>query len=117
MRRVLGTGAAVLFALVVGLAAGAAGGAPLTAKQGLGKQLFFDKSLSHGGNQSCASCHTPSAAFTDPNKLRPTSAGDNAALFGPRNAPSAMYMAFSPDFQYDPTEGLYIGGQFDDGRA
>lgn len=28
-----------------------------------------------------------------------------------------MYMAFSPAFHFDETEGLYIGGQFVDGRA
>ena len=96
---------------------GAAQAGGLTAKQSLGKKLFFDQSLSHGGNQSCASCHTPSVGFTDPNKAFATSAGSNPALFGPRNAPSAMYMAFSPTFSFDQTEGLYIGGQFSDGRA
>ena len=107
------------FALALALAAvsGAAQAGNLTAKQQLGKKLFFDQSLSHGGNQSCASCHTPSVAFTDPNKANATSAGSNPMLFGPRNAPSAMYMAYSPKFYYDEAEGLYIGGQFDDGRA
>jgi cytochrome c peroxidase len=91
--------------------------AVLSAEQQLGKSLFFDSGLSHGGNQSCASCHNPSAAFTDPDKLHATSKGDNPLLFGNRNSPSAMYMAYSPDFHFDTEEGLYLGGQFTDGRA
>jgi cytochrome c peroxidase len=89
----------------------------LTAEQQLGKSLFFDKGLSHGGSQSCASCHSPTVAFTDPDSSHATSKGDNPALFGNRNAPSAMYMAYSPTFHYDADEQLYIGGQFTDGRA
>jgi cytochrome c peroxidase len=38
-------------------------------------------------------------------------------LFGNRNSPTAAYMAFSPEFHFDATEGLYVGGQFWDGRA
>ena len=85
--------------------------------EALGKQLFNDTSLSHGGNQSCASCHAASAAFTDPDKSHATSKGDDPTLFGSRNAPSAMYMAYSPDFHYDTDGETYVGGQFDDGRA
>ena len=96
---------------------GAAAAAPLTPTQQLGKMLFSDKSLSHGGNQACASCHSPAFAFTDPDKTHPTSKGDNPSLFGNRNAPSASYMAYSPVFHYDPDEQTYVGGQFDDGRA
>jgi cytochrome c peroxidase len=99
------------------LCAGGAAAAPLTPTQQLGKMLFFDKSLSHGGNQACASCHSPAVAFTDPDKTHPTSKGDNPSLFGNRNAPSASYMAYSPDFHYDTVDGTYVGGQFDDGRA
>ncbi len=110
MRHIILAGAAALF-----LTSPAA--ATLTAQQTLGKALFFDNSLSHAGNQSCASCHSPAAAFTDPDKSHATSKGDNPALFGNRNTPSAMYMAYSPDFHFDVDEGLYIGGQFGDGRA
>jgi len=91
--------------------------ATLTPQQALGKSLFFDSALSHGGNQSCASCHSPANAFTDSDKSHATSKGDNPALFGNRNAPTAMYMAYSPDFHFDTDQGLYIGGQFGDGRA
>jgi cytochrome c peroxidase len=83
----------------------------------LGRVLFFDPSLSEPAGQSCASCHDPAAAFTDPDKDRPTSKGVHRERFGSRNAPSAMYMAFSPAFHFDKAEGVYLGGQFWDGRA
>ncbi|MEO8722601.1 MAG: cytochrome c peroxidase, partial [Sphingobium sp.] len=92
-------------------------GTALTAEQALGKALFADASLSKNGTQSCASCHSSSSAFTDPDKSHPTSKGDNPSLFGPRNTPTAMYAAYSPTFQFDEGEGLWVGGQFLDGRA
>jgi cytochrome c peroxidase len=114
-RRAVSRGTLAL-ALSLGFAVPATA-ATLTPVQQLGKSLFFDKSLSHAGTQSCASCHTPAVAFTDPDKSNPTSKGDDPTLFGNRNTPSAMYMAFSPTFHFDADEGLYIGGQFWDGRA
>lgn len=39
---------------------------PLTVEGvALGKKLFFDKTLSGDGTQSCATCHDPKKAFTD----------------------------------------------------
>jgi cytochrome c peroxidase len=89
----------------------------LTPKQQLGKQLFFDPSLSQPDGQSCATCHDPEAGFTDPDKSIPISKGVFPDRFGSRNSPTAAYMAFSPVFHYDPKEELYVGGQFWDGRA
>lgn len=83
----------------------------------LGRLLFFDATLSEPAGQSCASCHAPARAFTDPDTARPTSKGVDPRRFGSRNAPSAMYMAFSPAFHFDPKEEHYVGGQFWDGRA
>jgi cytochrome c peroxidase len=37
--------------------------------------------------------------------------------FGNRKPPSASYATESPIFDYDPVEGLFIGGNFWDGRA
>ena len=88
-----------------------------TAEQSLGQSLFFDTSLSQPGGQACGSCHAPSVAFTDPNKSNPTSAGAHPTLFGNRNAPTAMYSAYSPAFQFNPAIQDYNGGQFLDGRA
>lgn len=83
----------------------------------LGRLLFFDTSLSEPAGQSCATCHDPARAFTDPDMRRPTSKGVHPERFGSRNTPSALYMAFSPPFHFDPKEGHYVGGQFWDGRA
>jgi cytochrome c peroxidase len=96
--------------------------AALTQEQKLGKLLYFDRFLSANQNQSCATCHEPAAGFADPLNLRlpdqfPTSAGSDTSLFGGRNAPTAAYAMFSPVFGFDAVEGLYIGGQFWDGRA
>jgi len=94
----------------------AGAGAPLTALEDLGKQLFFDPQLSSPAGQSCASCHSPDAAFTDPRRDKPTSPGVVAGRFGNRNSPTAMYAAFSPLFHLDSAGG-YTGGLFWDGRA
>lgn len=86
-------------------------------KERVGKLLFEDTNLSQPAGQACASCHASELAFTDPDHGAPTSQGVNPALSGNRNSPSAMYMAFSPAFQFDEREMLYLGGQFWDGRA
>jgi cytochrome c peroxidase len=101
--------------------AGSGGISEMTPKERLGQLLYFDQDLSINKNQACASCHFP-PAFVDPaNAADPTnnvvSLGSDVTLNGGRNAPSAGYAAFSPFFHWDPVEGLYIGGQFWDGRA
>lgn len=113
-RHVVFTGAA--FAAILAFSPAGAD-AQLSQQQALGKALFFDTSLSKNSNQACGSCHSPSAAFTDPDKSNPTSKGSDPTLFGNRNTPTAMYAAYSPTFGYDSGEGLYVGGQFWDGRA
>jgi len=86
----------------------------LTPQQELGKLLYFDANLSEPpGAQSCASCHDPLFGFAEPDSQFPVSQGADPSLFGGRNAPSASYAAFFPDF--DPQR--VIGGQFWDGRA
>jgi cytochrome c peroxidase len=60
------------------------------------------------------------ATFIDPDNLihgTVVSDGSDPTLFGTLNAPSAGYAAFSPPFHFDDEEGLYIGGQFWNGRA
>ena len=89
----------------------------LSEKALLGKKLFFDTNLSEPAGQSCAACHNPGAAFTDADKSAPTSKGADPSLHGNRNAPTAMYAAYSPTFYYATASGDYIGGQFLDGRA
>lgn len=61
----------------------------LTLEQQLGSSLYNDKNLSSPAGQSCASCHTPSAGFADPDSQYATSEGVIAGRFGARNAPTA----------------------------
>lgn len=109
-------------------------GHALTTEQQLGDQLFNDKNLSLNRNQSCASCHSLNPAhatardrqtnqvpgFVDPANVKtgfPVSAGSVRGSTGTLNAPSVGYAAYSPEFHWDEEEGLYIGGQFWNGRA
>ncbi|MDX2423920.1 MAG: cytochrome c peroxidase [Amphritea sp.] len=92
---------------------------PLLNKAQLGQQLFFDTRLSANRSESCASCHAPQAGFADPRNNAAQGAvslGDDGHSLGDRNAPTASYAMFSPDFQLTD-EGVYKGGQFHDGRA
>ncbi|MDX1969921.1 MAG: cytochrome c peroxidase [Planctomycetaceae bacterium] len=90
---------------------------PLSRKAALGKRLFNELKLSEPDGQSCASCHSPSFGFTDPDQNLPVSEGAISGRFGSRSAPSAAYASFSPPLFYNPDEATYVGGQFWDGRA
>jgi cytochrome c peroxidase len=83
----------------------------------LGKLLFFDKNLSTPAGQACVDCHSPESGFADSNISLPVSQGVHKDRYGNRNDLPAAYAGFSPDFHYDEEEGLYVGGQFWDGRA
>ena len=88
----------------------------------LGGAIYKDLNLSFNQNQSCMTCHHPSAGFADPENrispaLFPVSDGSILTLFGGRNAPTASYAGFNPIFHYDVAEGLFRGGLFWDGRA
>ncbi|MES2381680.1 MAG: cytochrome c peroxidase [Bacteroidota bacterium] len=67
----------------------------------LGKELFFEKSLSGNGMVSCASCHNPTNYFTD--NLEKSIAFNGISVVN-RNAPTLLYAAFQH-------------GQFLDARA
>jgi cytochrome c peroxidase len=88
----------------------------------LGKELFFDTSLSNPAGQSCATCHSPLTGFTGPNSsvnlILGTVPGIVPGRFGNRNVPSVAYSVFSPTGPfYDSDFSAYAGGQFWDGRA
>lgn len=82
----------------------------------LGRKIFFDTTLSSPEGVSCATCHSPNSAFSDPSHGQ-VSHGALQGTKGTRNAPSIMYSAFTPRFHYSDDHGDYIGGQFWDGRA
>ena len=89
-------------------------------KVNLGQTLFFDQNLSLNRNQSCASCHNPTLAFTDPRPNQVESAaslGSDEISIGDRNTPSINYVASSPELHFDKLLGRFRGGQFWDGRA
>ncbi|ABL72797.1 methylamine utilization protein MauG [Paracoccus denitrificans] len=85
----------------------------------LGAQLFVDPALSRNATQSCATCHDPARAFTDPREGKAglaVSVGDDGQSHGDRNTPTLGYAALVPAFHRD-ANGKYKGGQFWDGRA
>jgi cytochrome c peroxidase len=92
----------------------------LTPMQQLGKEIFFDK-ISTPNSMACSDCHYPSVGFTGHvvgiNIHGSVYRGADAQNFGNRKPPSAAYATFSPVLHYDATEGIFIGGNFWDGRA
>jgi cytochrome c peroxidase len=68
----------------------------------LGGLLFFDPRLSFNNSQSCASCHQPEAAFTDP--ARPVSHGA-AGDRGTRNSMPLFNLAWKSFFFWDGRAG------------
>jgi cytochrome c peroxidase len=97
-----------------------AAGSQLTPEQLLGKLLFFDK-IASPDSMSCAACHAPETGFTGPNPgINVHGAVYRGAVpqrFGNRKPPSSAYATLSPVFHYDAGEGLFVGGNFWDGRA
>jgi cytochrome c peroxidase len=110
-----------LMAISIAILAGStlAGANRFASKEALGEALFHDKNLSKNRSQACSTCHMPEIGFADrhdTHKGNAVSLGDDGKSFGNRNAPTATYAAFSPPFHKDAI-GIYIGGQFWDGRA
>ena len=123
---------ATMLLVAITTSAWAAQGEKLSPEQKLGRLLYQDINLSLQRNQSCASCHSlkrvrmskqdklTAPGFVAPDNVRngtPVSAGSIAGKTGSLNTPSAGYTAFSPFFHWDGAEGLYVGGQFWNGRA
>ncbi|HGL6720256.1 cytochrome-c peroxidase [Burkholderia contaminans] len=75
----------------------------------LGKELFFDPSLSGSGKLACASCHSAEHAFGPPNALSVQLGGDDMHRTGFRAVPSLKYLRgippFSEHFHDSPDEG------------
>lgn len=66
-------------------------------KVALGRFLFFDPRLSSNNSVSCATCHSPQAAFSD---RRQVSLGVDSRA-GDRNAPTIINRAFSREQFWD----------------
>ena len=119
MKKILSFVLLSIFALAV--SADSAGDDVTKSKETLGQLLFFDKNLSKNRTQSCATCHVPEHGFID-NRDNGVggmvSLGDDGKSLGDRNAPTASYAMFSPDFSVNKKGDIYNykGGQFHDGR-
>lgn len=81
----------------------------------VGEALFNEKTLSAGGQQACASCHTEATAHADP-------AGTDLPLGGPslnrqgfRSSPTLRYLEANTPFQFVSSQPF--GGFTWDGRA
>ena len=92
------------------------------ARVALGRQMFFDQTLSDPPGTSCASCHDPAHAFAGNNgSLNGVARGSRPGHFARRNTPSALYLKFVKRFHYHWEEDAPLpdafGGFFWDGRA
>src|SRR5579864_934149 len=78
--------------------------APLSAMAQLGKQIFFDQTLSASGRLSCASCHSPQHSYGPPNARPVQLGGPSMTLEGDRAPPSLMYLYRQPNFSIGPDQ-------------
>jgi cytochrome c peroxidase len=87
----------------------------------LGELMLFDKNMSPGRNEACASCHMPYAGFSGPipSVNLTMIAYPGAAHFraGKRTPQRHPYAPFFPVLQYNQVQGLFFGGNFYDSRA
>ena len=96
---------------------------PLSTGEQLGKDIFYDDTLSSPAGYSCATCHVPQTGFTGPNSSLNLVAGPLPGVipgrFGRRNPQPIPYAAFSPrgPFLSGLEGGTYVGGTFWDGRT
>ena len=73
------------------LAAAAPAGAAPHALAALGRELFFDPSLSASGRMACATCHDPRHAYGPADARAMQSGGAQLTLAGRRTVPSLRY--------------------------
>src|SRR5229473_3130849 len=87
----------------------------------LGQLMNFDKNISPGKNQACASCHMPYAGFSGPipsvNVTMIAYPGTVHFRAGKRTAQRYTYAPFFPVLQYNEVQGLFFGGNFWDSRS
>jgi cytochrome c peroxidase len=76
---------------------------PLSALARIGKQIFFDPSLSASGKQSCASCHSPAHSYGPPNGLSVQPGGPHMTDQGFRAPPSLAYLYRQDVFGIGPS--------------
>ncbi len=77
---------------------------PLSAMAKLGRELFFDTSLSSSGKIACASCHSPEHAYGPPNDAPVMLGGPDLTVQGARAVPSLTYLERQPEFSIGPDD-------------
>jgi len=87
----------------------------------LGELMLYDRNISPGENQACASCHMPYAGFSGPipsvNLTMIAFPGTVHFRAGKRTPQRHPYSPFFPVLQYNQVQGLFFGGNFWDSRA
>jgi cytochrome c peroxidase len=87
----------------------------------LGELMLYDKNISPGRNQACASCHMPYAGFSGPipsvNLTMVAFPGTVHYQASKRTAQRHPYAPFFPVLQYNQEQSLFFGGNFWDSRA
>jgi len=91
----------------------------------IGRELFFDASLSASGSMACATCHDPARAFGSPNDLPVQRGGLDNRRAGVRAVLSLMYTQNIPPFTEhtfddeddDSIDQGPVGGRTWDGRS
>ena len=87
----------------------------------LGELMNYDKNMSPGQNQACASCHMPYVAFSGPipsvNLTMIAYPGTEHFRAGKRTAQRYTYAPFFPVLQYNAVQKAFFGGNFWDSRA
>jgi len=78
--------------------------APLSAMAQLGRQIFYDATLSSSGRLSCASCHSPQHAYGPPNEGPVMLGGPALSTQGLRAVPSLAYLERQPPFSIGPDD-------------
>jgi len=90
-------------AATLGSAAGSeAAQSQLSAVAQIGRDMFFDPSLSGSGKLACASCHDPMHAYAPGNSLPVQLGGPNRERGGLRAVPSLAYKEHTPHFTIGP---------------
>ena len=96
---------------------------PLSSGEQLGKDIFYDDTLSSPAGYSCATCHDSRTGFTGPSSSVNLVAGPLPGVipgrFNRRNPQPIPYATFSPrgPFLSGLEGGTYLGGTFWDGRT
>jgi cytochrome c peroxidase len=78
--------------------------APLSAMASIGREIFFDTSLSSSGKMACASCHSPDHAYGPPNEGPVMLGGPELTLPGMRAVPSLTYLERQLEFSIGPDD-------------